>query len=148
MSTKSVIARRFLKNYMRVNEVQPSKIQINKELLRSVKASRTRYQVHLEDQKKESRGKEKASKLIQVENELQTINAECSTIEKTISTFNSDIFEKLRSATSSSANELRCKMMVIEMDALKRKCDEKEEQLGVLRKKAKELHEKKNSFNV
>ena len=39
-------------------------------------------------------------------------------------------------------------MMVIEMDALKRKCDEKEEQLGYLRKKAKELHEKKNSFNV
>ena len=64
MSTKSVIARTFLTNYMRVNEVQPSKIQINKELLRSVKASRTPYQVHLEDQKKESMGKEKASKLI------------------------------------------------------------------------------------
>jgi len=38
--------------------------------------------------------------------------------------------------------------MVVEMDALKRKCDEKEEQLGVLKKRAKELNDKKSSFNV
>jgi hypothetical protein len=38
-------------------------------------------------------------------------------------------------------------MVVVEMDALKRKSDEKEEQLGVLKKRAKELREKKNNFN-
>ena len=39
-------------------------------------------------------------------------------------------------------------MVVVEMDALKRKCDEKEDQLVVLRKRAKELQDKKNNFNV
>ena len=39
-------------------------------------------------------------------------------------------------------------MVVVEMDALKRKCDEKEDQLVVLRKKAKELQDKKSNFNV
>ena len=34
------------------------------------------------------------------------------------------------------------------MDVLKGKCDEKEDQLLVLRKKAKELHDKKNNFNM
>ena len=33
------------------------------------------------------------------------------------------------------------------MNALKRKCEEKEDQLILLRKRAKELQDKKNSFN-
>ena len=47
-----------------------------------------------------------------------------------------------------TSNEPRCKMVVVEIDALKRKCDEKEDQLVVLRKRAKELQDKKNNFNV
>ena len=38
-------------------------------------------------------------------------------------------------------------MVVVEMNALKRKCEEKEDQLILLRKRAKELQDKKNSFN-
>ena len=34
------------------------------------------------------------------------------------------------------------------MDALKKKFDEKEDQLVVLKKRAKELQDKKNNFNV
>ena len=39
-------------------------------------------------------------------------------------------------------------MVVVEMDYLKRKCDKKEGQLVVLRKRAKDLQDKKNNFNV
>ena len=46
-------------------------------------------------------------------------------MEKLIFTFNAQIFEKLKSAAKARSNELRCKMVVVEMDALKRKCDEK-----------------------
>ena len=148
ISNMSVIASRFLKNYMRVNTVEPSNMQINRDLLKSVKASRQRYQIHLEDQRKESKKKEKCNELIQVENELKTINSECTTLEKVISTFNAEIFEKLKSAAKTASNELRCKMVVVEIDALKRKCDEKEDQLVVLRKRAKELQDSKNNFNV
>ena len=82
ISNMSVIASRFLKNYMRVNTVEPSMqiMQINRDLLKSVKASRQRYQIHLEDQKKESKKKEKSDELIQVENELKTINSKCTTL--------------------------------------------------------------------
>ena len=79
ISNMSVIASRFLKNYMRVNTVEPSNMQINRDLLKSVKASRQRYQIHLEDQKKGSKKKEKSDELIQVENELTTINSKCTT---------------------------------------------------------------------
>jgi hypothetical protein len=147
ISDISVIARRFLKNYMRVNDVESCKMQISRDLLKSVTASRQRYQTYLEDQRKESKKKEKSDELICVENELKTINTECSTLENIISTFNTQIFEKLKVAAKSSSHELHCKMVVVEMNALKRKSDEKEEQLGVLKKRAKELREKKNNFN-
>ena len=96
----------------------------------------------------ESKKKEKSDELIQVENELKTINSECTTLEKVISIFNAQIFQKLKSAAKTTSNERRCNMVVVEMDALKRKCDEKEDQLVVLRKKAKELQDKKSNFNV
>ena len=68
--------------------------------------------------------------MIQVENELKTINSECTTFEKVIATFNAQIFEKLKSAAKTTSNELRCKMVFVEMGALKRKCDEKERPFG------------------
>ena len=64
-----VIARRFLKNYMQVNNVEPSNcMQISRDILKSVKASGQRYQIHLEYQRKESKKEEKSDELIQVEN--------------------------------------------------------------------------------
>ena len=79
---------------------------------------------------------------------MKTINSECNTLDNVISTVNAKIFEKLKSAAKATWNELRCKMVVVEIDALKRKCDKKEDQLVVLRKRAKELQDKKNNFNV
>ena len=43
-----------------VNNVQPSNMQISWDLLKSGKASRKRYQIHLEDQRKKSKKKEKS----------------------------------------------------------------------------------------
>ena len=62
---------------MQINNVEPSdNMQINRDLLKSVKASRQCYQIHLEDKRKESKKKEKNNELVQVENELKTINSE------------------------------------------------------------------------
>ena len=55
-----------------------------------------------------------------MENELKTINSECTTLEKVISAFNAQIFEKLKSAAKTTSNEVRWKMVVVETDALKR----------------------------
>ena len=69
-------------------------------------------------------------------------------LEKVISAFNAQIFDMLKAAAKTTLNELRCKMVVVQMDVLKRKCYEKKDQLVVLRKRANELQDKKNNFNV
>ena len=54
---------------MQVNNVEPSNcMQISRDILKSVKASRQRYQIHLGYQRKESKKEEKSDELIQVEN--------------------------------------------------------------------------------
>ena len=63
-------------------------MQINRDLVKSVKASRQRYQLFLEGQKNESKQKENDSKLVNVEKGLKTINSKCSVLQNTISTFN------------------------------------------------------------
>ena len=75
--------------------------------------------------------------MIQVENELKTSNSEKPWRKSFLHLM--QIFEKLNSAAKTMSDEWRCKMVVVEMDALKWKCDEKEDLLVLLRKKAKEL---------
>ena len=55
-------------------------MQISWDLLKSVKASRKCYQIHPEDQRKESKKKEKSDELIQVENKLKAITSEFTTL--------------------------------------------------------------------
>ena len=57
MGQNTIIARRFIKNYHRVNTIQPCTIQIKNEFLKSVKCARQRYEIHLEEQKKSTKEK-------------------------------------------------------------------------------------------
>ena len=49
MGENTVISRRFIKNYLRVNAIEPYTIQIKNELLKSVKCARQRHEIHLEE---------------------------------------------------------------------------------------------------
>ena len=55
----TIIARRFIKNYLRVNEIEPYIIQIKNEFLKSVRCARKRYEIHLEGQRKSTKEKKK-----------------------------------------------------------------------------------------
>ena len=79
MGESNIIARRFIKNYLRVNAVEPYSIQVKSELLKSVKCARQRYDIHLEEQKTSTKEKEKSKELVGVNNELESSlrNAPC-----------------------------------------------------------------------
>ena len=68
MGENTIIARRFIKNDLRVNVIEPYTIQIKNELLKSVKCAGQRYEVHLEEQKKSAKEKQKGEELAKVDN--------------------------------------------------------------------------------
>ena len=69
----TIIARRFIKNYLLVNAIEPYTIQVKNELLKSLKCARQRYDIHLEVQKTSTKEKEKSKELVEVNNELESI---------------------------------------------------------------------------
>ena len=141
MGENTIIARRFIKNYLRVNAIEPYTIQINNELLKSVKCARQRYEVHLEEQKKSAKGKQKGEELVKVDIELETITTQCSALEDTIKKLDTSFVVMMK-----KAEEKNMMHFVIEGNALKRKSEEKVNQLSVLKKRLDELQIKKRKL--
>ena len=73
LEENTIIARRFIKI---IFMLIPYTIQINNELLKSIKCAKQRYEIHLKKQKKSW-----AEELVEVNNELQTMTVQCSTLE-------------------------------------------------------------------
>ena len=84
MRENTIIARRFIRNYLYVNAIQPCTIQIKNGLLKSVKCAKQRYEIHLEKQKKFTKENKKNKELVEANSELQTIMVQCSLLEDTI----------------------------------------------------------------
>ena len=141
MGENTIIARRFIKNYLRVNVIEPYTIQIKNELLKSVKYARQRYEVHLEEQKKSAKEKQKGEELAKVDNELETITTQCFTLEDTLKKLDTSFVDMMK-----KAEEKNMMHFVIEGNALKRKSEEKVKQLSVLKKWVAELQIKKRKL--
>ena len=102
MGESTIIARKFIKNYVRLNAIKPYTIQIKNDLLKSIKWARQRYGIHQEEQKKFSKEKMKNEQLVEVSNELQTITAQCSMLENTVKKLDAlfvDMMEKAEERT-------------------------------------------------
>ena len=141
MGDNTVIARRFLKNYMSVSELKPYTVPITRPLINSVRCARQKYQVYLDDQKKEVEVEKRSKELIAVDDELMSLNTQCSNLKDTISTLNVKFVEYM-----DKAEKLNNMMLVTEGNALKRKSQEKEQQLSILQKRITELEANKKKL--
>lgn len=138
MGEETIIARRFIKNYLCVNGAEPYTIQINKELHKSVKCARQRCEIGLEEQKKAAKEEQKGEELVQTIKELEAITTQCSSLEETIKELDVAFIDMMK-----KAEEKNMMHFVIEGNALKRKSEEKVKQLSVLEKRVDELQVKK-----
>ena len=98
MGENTIIARRFIKNYLRVNAIEPYTVQVKNKLLKSVKCAKQRYDIHLDEQKSSTKEKEKGKELVEVNNELESITTQCSTLEDTIKKLDSSFVDMMKKA--------------------------------------------------
>ena len=83
MSETSLIAQRFVKDYVLLNDYHPHDMSIAKELVRSVRNSNAAYKEALK-QKRESEKKEKDRGLASTEEEITQLNLKKSSLEEAI----------------------------------------------------------------
>ena len=129
MGENTIITRRFIKNYLRVNAIEPYTIQVKNELLKLVRCARQRYDIYLEEQKTSSKEKEKSKELVEVNSELESITTQCSTLEDTLKKLDSSFVDMMKKVEQKNMLHF-----AIEGNALKRKSEEKVEQLFVLKR--------------
>merc|ERR1712168_109933 len=70
----SVVAQRFIKNYLRVSCFEPFNIPIKKDMIKSVKSARQRYEHHLGEFRKMEDKKKEKSDIEEITNEIININ--------------------------------------------------------------------------
>ena len=137
----SIIARRLIKNYLSQNKLLPHTAPITNALLKSCRKSRQRYIQHL-DEEKQKRGKEEKSHEVQtVENEIKAVEEEADNLQSTIEEMKSEFLNLIF-----KAEEQNNILMVVQGNALKRKSEEKEGYLGVLKKRIVELGQKRKTM--
>ena len=141
MGDSTIIARRFIKNYLRVNKIEPYTVKIRNELLKSVKFARQRYDDHLEEQRKLAKEQKSSEELHQIQNELEAITSLCSALEETVKKLDLSFVEMMK-----KAEEKNMMHFVVEGNALKRKSEEKVQLLSVLKKRLEELNIKKRKI--
>ena len=139
-STDSVIARRFIKNYMNSKKVGPHTMTITSGLIRSVRYSHQRYLQYLDSLKQVEKKNKKKDELVAVENKLKAITAQCHDIKTTI-----DVLDSKFVNLAKKADETKNYMLLTEGTALKRSNEEKQELLTTLENKVTELKKQKLS---
>ena len=95
LDMESLIAQRFICNYMKQKNSEPHNFPISKNLISSVKSACQKYQQSLVDKSKLNVNKEKSEKEISIISEIQEINTKVASLEKTVNKLKNDA-DKLR----------------------------------------------------
>ena len=141
LKSDSVVARRFIKNYLSEGGLKPHTVPINTQMIRSVKGAWRRYYQHLEEAKEVEKKKEKDSELVQLENERNNLQFQCDDLQKTITALESKFVDFARKAENTNQMQY-----LIEGNALKRKSEEKAEVVSTLKKRIEEIDEKRKKM--
>ena len=142
LKDNSIVARRFVKNYMSANGLKPRTVIINAKMIGSVKGAWRRYNEYIEAQKEKGKKKEKNDELVLIKNARSTLQQQYEDIQESIQGLESKFV--LHSMKAETANQM---MYLIEGNALKRKSEEKAELLRTLQKRIGELDVKKMKFH-
>ena len=78
----SVVARRFIKNYLSEGGLKSHTVPINTQIIRSVKGAWQRYNENLEEEREAEKKKEKNSELVQLENERNNLQTHVMIFKK------------------------------------------------------------------
>ena len=132
MKDDTVVARRFVKSYLKNKDVDPHTIAITSAMVKEVKKANMRYTIHLEEEKNKKKLSGENTEKQKICSELQSISENCELLTETVKALNQKEFAK-------KAEEKNNLQFLTEGNAMKRKAEEKTELLEALVRRKEEL---------
>ena len=126
----TVVARRFIKDYLKAQQVQPHTLVIDQKMVRSFKSAWRTYNIHLENIRDNEKKDETKEQLTRLDIQLSGLRKQSESIEKTIFSLDQMFEEKVR-----KGERLNQDLLITEGVALKDKSKEKAEELKILQRK-------------
>ena len=143
ISQDSIITRKLIIDHMQKKNLTPSKIELSASLIKSVKASRQRYSVYLDEQKK-LKVKDNIDKQRDILNmELQEVNSKKDILLNCCQSLDEEFVELIKKAEYDKDN---ITSLVIKANGIKRKCEEKKKEVSSLEEAISTLNEKKRKL--
>ena len=104
---------------MKANQLAPHTIDINKDLLLSVKGASTRHRIYLEKENKKKADIEAENQKVLISNDMAKLKDQCDAIKRAITIMEQDVSKCMLLAESK-----KDLAYVVKSNILKKKCDE------------------------
>ena len=142
MKDDTVVARRFVKGYLKNKDVDPHTSAITSAMVKEVKKANMRYTIHLEEEKNKKKLSGENTEKQKICSELQSISENCEILTETVKALNQKFVELAKKAEKKNNVQF-----LTEGNAMKRKAEEKAQLLEVLVSRKEELMVQKQKFH-
>ena len=124
MEKTSIVSRKIIVDHMRNNSLLPSTITLTKELIRSVKGARQKYQIQQDQQRSEQKKKQQTEQLVILNQELRDLQTRRQQLIEVSNSLDKDFVETIKLAEKQK--DLKSiSSMIAKGNGLKRKSEEK-----------------------
>ena len=134
----TVVARRFIKDHLKADQVQPHTLFIDQKMFRLFKGNWRPYNIHLKNIRENENKDETKEQLTCLDNQLSGLRVQSESIEKSIFSLDQMFEEMVKKGERLNEN-----LLITEGVVLKDKNKEKAEELKILERKIQELEEEK-----
>ena len=122
ISETSLIYKKLIKDHLISNKVSADNIHISRELVQDFKASRMKYDLYLEEKKKEKEKTAKENQKSIIKTEINSVKSKIVDVQKSVLFLQNESFEAMK-----NAKEKKDMSYAMKANALKRKSDESKE---------------------
>ena len=134
----TVVARRFIKDHLKADQVQPHTLFIDQKMFHLFKGNWRPYNIHLKNIRENEKKDETKEQLTCLDNQLSGLRVQSESIEKSIFSLDQMFEEMVKKGERLNEN-----LLITEGVVLKDKNKEKAEELKILERKIQELEEEK-----
>ena len=144
ISQDSIVTRKLIIDHMQEKNLTPSKIELSPSLIKSIKASRQRYSVYLDDQMK-LKVEDDVDKQRDILNmELQEVTSKKDMLLNCCQSLDEEFAELIKKAEYEKDDMMN---LVIKASSINRKCEEERKEISLLQEAISTLNEKKRKLS-